>query len=363
MKLVVIGLTLSSSWGNGHATTFRSLLRAMSERGHSILFLERDQPWYAQNRDLPDPDFCRLEFYQSLEQLREIAQAEIEEAAAVIVGSYVWDGIDTCQFVIDHATGVTAFYDIDTPITLAALAEDRCDYVSPEQIALFDLYLSFSGGPALEILQQTYASSHAVALYCSVDAESYFPEPTEPCWDLGYLGTYSDDRQPSLDKMLLQPALRLSAARFTVAGPQYPASIDWPANVERIEHLPPQRHRAFYNSQRFTLNITRADMRRLGFSPSVRLFEAAACGVPIISDHWDGLSELLLPGSEILLAESAAEVESILVDLPEADRQVIARRALNRVLQNHTSKHRAQELETFLTQVKSGPVQESSYEK
>src|SRR5207253_6090561 len=103
-------------------------------------------------------------------------------------------------------------------------------------------------------------------------------------WDLGYLGTYSADRQPALDQLMLQPARRWPLGRWVVAGPQYPASLDWPSGVERLEHVSPDQHRGFYSAQRFTLNLTRAAMLRAGYSPSVRLFEAAACGTPIISD-------------------------------------------------------------------------------
>ena len=70
LDLVFIGLSLSSSWGNGHATTYRALLRAFAARGHEVQFLERNAPWYAAHRDLPDPDFCRLAFYENVAQLQ-----------------------------------------------------------------------------------------------------------------------------------------------------------------------------------------------------------------------------------------------------------------------------------------------------
>lgn len=60
MKIVIAGLSITSSWGNGHATTFRGLVRELSARGHEVLFLERDVPWYATNRDLPEPVEPRL---------------------------------------------------------------------------------------------------------------------------------------------------------------------------------------------------------------------------------------------------------------------------------------------------------------
>lgn len=343
MKLIVLGLTLSSSWGNGHATTFRALLKAFAARGHEILFLERDVPWYAQHRDLTDPDYCRLEFYSSLAGL-EHWRPEIADADAVIMGSYVPDGTAVGLLVQTWAKGITAFYDIDTPVTLARLARGECDYLSPDLIPGYDLYLSFTGGPTLDFLEREYGSPAAHALYCSADTDAYRPLDIPKRWDLTYLGTYSPDRQPSLERFLIEPALRSPELRFAVAGPQYPTDIKWPANVERIDHLPPARHAEFYCSSRYTLNITRADMLQAGWSPSVRLFEAAACATPIISDIWDGLDTLLEPGTEIILAGDSQTV----LDALRHDAGPVGQAARARVMSRHSAVHRAAELEAYL---------------
>ena len=351
MKIVILGLSITSSWGNGHATTYRALVRELHARGHDVLFLERDKAWYASHRDLPDPPFGRTRLYDSLEHLRREHREAIRTADAVIVGSYVPDGVEVGEWVTRCAGGITAFYDIDTPVTMAKLAAGDNEYISPELIPCYGIYLSFTGGPLLEEIQERYGSPAARPLYCSVDPALYYPDDhaLPPRWTLGYLGTYSDDRQPTLERLLLEPARADLSLRMAVAGPQYPASIRWPANVDRIEHLPPAEHRRFYNSQRFTLNVTRAAMIRAGYSPSVRLFEAAACGVPIISDAWEGLSEFFEPGSEILIAESSADVADILQGHTAQDARAIGTRARQRVLTHHTAAHRAAELETLLT--------------
>jgi spore maturation protein CgeB len=354
MKLVILGLSITSAWGNGHATTYRGLVREFSRRGHDVLFLERDQPWYAENRDMPVPGFCRTALYRDLAELQARFEREIAEADAVIVGSYVPDGVAAGRWVTEIASGTTAFYDIDTPVTVAKLEAGDHEYLAPDLIPRFDLYLSFTGGPMLERLEREYGSPRACALYCSVDPALYFPQKTSVRWDLGYLGTYSTDRQPTLEELLLAPAREWSAGRFVVAGPQYPATITWPRNVERVEHLSPDKHRDFYNSQRFTLNVTRADMIRAGYSPSVRLFEAAACGTPIISDEWQGIETLFEPGHEILLAHSAEEVSAIVRETSEAERVQIGQRARARVLQEHTAAHRAAELESLLAPAAPG---------
>ncbi len=350
MRIVVLGLSLSSSWGNGHATTYRALLRGLSGLGHRVLFLEREVPWYAAHRDLPAPDFCALAFYRDLQELRIRFAAELIEADAVLVGSYVPDGIAVLELVLSVAGGVRAFYDIDTPVTLAALARGDCAYLTAAQTARLDLYLSFSGGPALSRLSQRYGTARPRALYCAVDEIRYVPRPQPPRWDLGYLGTYSADRQPALRRLLLEPAQRLPDRRFVVAGPQYPHDIDWPGNVERIEHLPPDAHAEFYGAQRFTLNVTRADMIAAGWSPSVRLFEAAACGTPIISDRWGGLDALLPDGEAILIADDGAAVAEALLSIDEVRRCAIAARARAIVLAGHTGLARARELERYLAE-------------
>jgi spore maturation protein CgeB len=348
VKLVVFGLSLSSSWGNGHATTYRALLRAFAARGHEVLFLERDVPWYASHRDLAEPDFCRLELYADLADLQQRWRAEVQAADAVIVGSYVPDGVGVGRWAQETARGVVAFYDIDTPVTLAKLAAGDHEYVSPQVIPGYDRYLSFTGGPTLGELERRYGSPAARALYCSVDADAYRPLDVPRRWDLSYLGTYSPDRQPTLDRLLLEPARQAPELRFCVAGPQYPEGIDWPANVERLDHVPPADHPTFYAASRYTLNVTRADLIAAGFSPSVRLFEAGACGAPIISDVWEGLDTLFEPGREIVLAEDPQTVLRTLRDPDEAARQAMANAARARILAGHTADHRAAELEVLL---------------
>ncbi|UFW50445.1 MULTISPECIES: CgeB family protein [Bradyrhizobium] len=349
LSIVVVGLSVTSSWGNGHATTYRALIEALARRGHQITFLERDVPWYRAHRDLDKPSSWRVELYQSLRDIPQRFGQLIRDANLVIVGSYVPDGIAISEWITSYARGIKAFYDIDTPVTLAKL-DGGLDYLSAAMIPRFDLYLSFSGGPVPAMLEERYGSPLARVLYCSADNETYKPQQAQARWMLGYLGTYSEDRQPTLEQLLFAPARELFPEQFVVAGAQYPEQIRWPDNVQRIDHLAPQQHAKFYAEQRFTLNATRADMRTLGFSPSVRLFEAAACGTPVISDRWPGIETIFEPSQEILLAATPRDVIQILRDMPEDRRRAIAEKARQRVLANHTSGHRARQLETYYTE-------------
>jgi spore maturation protein CgeB len=346
LNIVFIGLSVTSSWANGHATTYRALLEALARRGHKVTFLERDLSWYRANRDLADPAGWSVRLYDCLQDLPRSFGNLITTADLVVLGSYVPDGIAIGEWVTSQAQGITAFYDIDTPVTLAGLG-NGLEYISATMIPRFDLYLSFSGGPAPGMIEDIYGSPMARALYCSADLSLHYQHSTAAKWSLGYLGTYSGDRQPQLDKLLLAPASELCTEHFVVAGSQYPDEIAWPENIERIEHLAPGDHASFFAAQRFTLNVTRADMRSIGFSPSVRLFEAAACGVPIISDRWPGIETIFTPSAEILLVDDTRDVVKILTTMTEEKRLAIAEQARRRILRDHTPEHRARQLETY----------------
>jgi len=349
--IVVLGLSLTSSWGNGHATTYRALLRALAERGHRILFLERDVPWYARARDLPAPSFCEVGLYRDEEELADRYAARVRAADLVMQGSFVPEGRAVADWVLGTARGLTAFYDIDTPVTLASLQSDECAYLARRQVPRFELYFSFTGGPTLRRLESEFGARRARALYCSFDPDDYFPEQVATRWDLGYMGTYSTDRQGPLNELMLLPAASDPARRFVVAGALYPPEITWPGNVARIEHLAPAEHRGFYASQRWTLNLTRSDMKAAGYSPSVRLFEAAACGVPVLSDDWKGLEEFFRPGEEILVVRSAADVVNALGRVSVDEARQMGQRARRRALEQHTARHRADAFEHHVLQV------------
>ncbi len=346
MKIVILGLSITSSWGNGHATTYRSLCRALHRRGHRIHFWEKDVPWYRSARDLPHPEYCRVRLYDDWDKAAPKILADARDADAVVLGSYFGDGIRAADALQAKCPAPVLFYDIDTPVTMAALeSQGGCEYLRRDQIPGFQAYLSFSGGRVLECLRKRFGARYPVAFYCSVDPDAYqaIKGHSYPC-DLSYLGTYSPDRQEKLDRLLGGAARQLQSQHFVIAGSQYPETI-WPDNVERVEHVPPPEHAAFYSSSRFTLNLTRADMVQAGYSPSVRLFEAAACGAAIVSDPWEGIAEFLEPGREVVLVEQTEEVINILTSLSEKERLAMGSAARDRILSSHTARHRAEEFE------------------
>lgn len=348
MRIVVFGLSVTSTWGNGHGTTFRALLRALYKRGHDIAFFEKDVEWYASNRDLPEPEFCRVRLYSDWEQVLPEVRSELRQADVAMVGSYFPDGIAAIREMADSTARVKTFYDIDTPITVAALrGRGATDYLDASQVPWLDIYFSFTGGPMLQEIEERFGARLAVPLYCSFDPQKYRRLGVNKRFacDLSYMGTYAPDRQPKIEELLCEPARRLGGAKFLIAGPQYPEQIRWPANVRSIQHLNSRWHPNFYSSSRFTLNVTRRDMVMAGYSPSVRLFEAAACGAAIISDNWPGLDQFFVPGEEILLPTGSADVVRYLRELSEVEIRQIGERAQARVLAEHTSDERAREFE------------------
>lgn len=361
MHLVFFGLSLSSSWGNGHATTYRALLRGLRRRGHRVDFFERDAPWYAAHRDLRHPREARLRLYAEWNAVRGEALAVARGADAVIVGSYFPDSIPLLDDLLAAPHPLLAFYDIDTPVTLETLAQGRCAYLRRDHIPRVDLYFSFTGGPVLDELRRRWGAARVAPLYCACDPADY-PERNArrpPSGLLNYMGTFAPDRQSKLQRLLLEPARRLPQARFHVAGSMYPDSASWPSNVAYTPHLPPERHAAFYADSWFTLNLTRQAMVEAGFSPSIRLFEAACTATAIISDPWPGLEQFFAPGKEILIAEDTAGMVELLRSVTPDQARTIGRAARARTLREHTGDHRAAQLEACLRPGLISPVHAS----
>jgi spore maturation protein CgeB len=347
MRIVVFGLTISSSWGNGHATLWRALCRALVRRGHRVTFFERDTAYYASTRDLQPMPGVDLVLYADWAEVRRRAEHALAGADLALVTSYCADGVAAATLVLASSARLRAFYDLDTPVTLDRLASgERPDYLAPEGLGGFDLVLSYTGGEALRRLGSELGARRVAPLYGSVDPETHRPVPPEErlCADLSYLGTYAADRQPVLERLLVAPARRLPQRRFVVGGALYPTEFPWSQNIWFLRHMPPLEHSAFFSSSRLTLNITRRAMAEMGWCPSGRLFEAAACGAPILTDRWPGLEAFYAPGTEVLTADTTEDAIAA-ISLSDGELRRIARAARDRTLAEHTADHRAAALE------------------
>ncbi|EIM24966.1 CgeB family protein [Microvirga lotononidis] len=350
MKIVIFGLTISSSWGNGHATLWRGLCRSLAKRGHRIVFFEKDAPYYASNRDLVEIPGGDLVLYEDWNGVRARAEKELVDADVALVTSYCPDGVAAGDLLLSTPRAIRAFYDLDTPVTFSRLdAGDPISYIGSCGLGGYDLVLSYTGGRALERLRTDLGARHVAPLYGHVDPDVHRPVETVEHYvsDLSYLGTYASDRQGTLQRLFIDPAACRPDRRFLIGGAQYPADFPWQPNVHFVQHLPPSEHPAFFSSSRLTLNVTRQAMAEMGWCPSGRLFEAAACGAPILSDRWEGFDSFFEPGKDILIAESTADAVAAL-DLTDAELARIAKAGRERVLAEHTSDHRAKQLEILL---------------
>ena len=347
MKIVIFGLSISSSWGNGHATLWRALCGALIRRGHQVHFFERDVPYYANHRDLTAIAGGHLHLYSSWDEVWPLAGAELSDADVSIVTSYCPDAVAAASLVLDGGRGLSCFYDLDTPVTLSRLESGQpVDYIGPRGLRDFDLVLSYTGGKALSQLQHRLGARRVEPLYGSVDPDHYYPVAPQERYraDLSYLGTYAQDRQASLEQLFIEPARALPEKRFMIGGAMYPGGFPWTQNIFFVRHLPPPEHPAFYCSGRLTVNVTRRAMADMGYCPSGRLFEAAACGVPIMSDSWEGLDHFFEPGSEILIARNAQEAIAY-TQMPDSELSKISKRARQRTLDCHTAAIRALDFE------------------
>lgn len=349
VKIVVFGLTISSSWGNGHATPYRAILRALGRMGHQVHFFEKDVEYYRSRRDFESCDYCRLSLYEDWASIRRHALQDAGSADVVITASYLPDGQRINDEVLALDRPMRVFYDLDTPITLRNLNQGGVEYLRRDQLAGFDLVLSFAGGKILEELEQKHGARLARALYGCVDPDEYRrvePSPAFAC-DLSYMATYAPDRQTKVEELFLEPARRHPQKQFVLAGSMYPWEWPWPENVGRVEHVPPESHSRFYSSSRITLNLTRAEMARSGWCPSGRFFEAAACGTPVISDWWEGLDWFFDVVRDIRVVARAEHVENAL-NMPASELRALAAHARERTLDDHTGQVRARQLLQYL---------------
>jgi spore maturation protein CgeB len=346
MRIVIFGLTVSSSWGNGHATIWRGLCSALARQGHDITFFEKDVSYYAAHRDLPNPPDYELVLYSTWDGVVGLAKRTTCDADLAVVTSYCPDARPACDLVLESRAALRIFYDLDTPVTLERLrAGEDVEYLPEYGLGPFDLVLSYTGGAALTELRERLGARRVAPLYGSVDPSLHFPVPAQQqyCCNLSYLGTYAPDRQSTLEQLFVEPARRRAEKKFVIGGAQYPEQFPWQPNIWFVRHVPPPHHSAFYSSSDLTLSVTRAAMAEMGYCPSGRLFEAAACGTPIVSDWWEGLSSFFEPGREILVANCAEDVEHAL-DLPPEELAEIASLARTRTLSEHTAERRSMEL-------------------
>ena len=351
MKIGFYGSSLLSSYWNGAATYYRGLIRALHGRGHRITFFEPRAYQRQENADIAPPDWCEVVVFEpDAAGLADVlAQARRFDVVVKTSGVGVLD-TELLQGV--HASAapgaLRVFWDVDAPATQAEIAPDPDDPLR-RLLPRLDFVLTYGGGPPVTDRYVELGARRCHAIYNALDAETHHPVPPEPRFEaaLGFLANRLPDREARVDAFFFEAARRLPEARFLLGGNGW-GDKAMPGNVAGLGHVPTRDHNAFNATPLAVLNVARDSMASVGFSPATRVFEAAGAGACLITDAWEGIELFLKPDEEILVARDGAEVADHLRALTRERAAGIGRRALARVLAEHTYDRRAEQVERLL---------------
>ncbi|WP_105401225.1 glycosyltransferase [Neorhizobium sp. T7_12] len=351
MKIAFYGSSLVSAYWNGAATYYRGLLRALAQKGYDITFYEPDVYDRQKNRDIDPPDWCRVVVYDGTVDALKAVAVRAAEADIVVKASGVGFEDDLLlEEVLRNArpTALKIFWDVDAPATLAEL---RAAPGHPLRQALgkIDLVLTYGGGDPVVNAYRALGAANCIPVYNALDPETHHPVPAQPRFnaDLGFLGNRLPDREARVEQFFLEPAARLPRQTFLLGGSGW-QDKPMSGNVRSIGHVSTRDHNAFNATPKTVLNISRSSMAENGFSPATRVFEAAGAEACLITDYWEGIDLFLKPDEEVLVARDGQDVAEILSGLTPERAKAIGKRALARVLSEHTYTHRADEVDAIL---------------
>jgi spore maturation protein CgeB len=351
MKLAFYGSSLLSAHRNGAATYYRGILAALGRQGFAITFHEPDIRDRREHRDIGPPAWCRVAVYPATDDGMKAAATEAAEADIVIKASgvgYADEALLTAAFAAARPDALRIWWDLDAPATIAEIGDDE---THPLRIALpdLDLVLSSGGGNPVEEGFRHLGAKACETVYAALDPATHHPVAADPRFscDLGFLGNRMADREERIETYLLEPADRLGARKFLVAGAGW-EDKPCPPSLTKLGHLGTDLHNAFNASARAVLNVNRAAAAATGYCPSPRLFEAAGAGACLITDAWRGIEMFLTPGKEILVARDADDVVEALDALTPERAREIGEQALARLLADHTYARRAEALAGIL---------------
>jgi spore maturation protein CgeB len=352
LNIAFFGSSLVSAYWNGAATYYRGIIRALHDDGHRITFYEPDAYDRQAHRDIPDPPYARVVVYSSAQE--DAVYKELEEArsADLIVKA---SGVGVFDTLLERAVlegkrpgALAIFWDVDAPATLDRVLQDPEDAFRP-LIPRYDLILTYGGGTPVVQAYEALGARLCLPIYNAVDPSTHYPVPPDPRFegDLGFLGNRMPDREARVEEFFFRAAGAAPACRFLLGGNGWD-SRPMPTNVTYVGHVYTPDHNAFNCSPRAILNINRDSMARYGFSPPTRIFEAAGAGACLITDAWEGVDVFLEPGREILVARDGYELAEQLRTLTAEQAVALGAAARRRVLDEHTYRHRAEQLAALL---------------
>ncbi len=351
MKIAFYGSSLVSSYWNGAATYYRGMLSELARHGHDITFYEPDAYDRQANRDIDPPDYAKVVVYPATEEAARSVIAEAGRADVVIKASGVGvfdDLLITALPAAARPDALTIFWDVDAPATLAEMRAAP-DHPVRAMLPALDMVLTYGGGPPVIAAYEALGARRCVPVYNALDPSTHFrtaPAPRFAC-DLVFLGNRLPDREARVEHFFLEPAAATPDKSFLLGGSGW---HDKPmaANIRQLGHVSTRDHNALNSTARAALNISRASMADMGFSPATRVFEAAGAGTCLITDAWVGIELFLKPDTEILVARDGADVAAHMAELTEERSHTIGAAAQRRVLADHTYAQRGVEVDRLL---------------
>ena len=353
LKIAFFGSSLVSAYWNGAATYYRGIIKALAERGYDITFYEPDAFERQQHRDMEDPDWAKVVVYQATEKAADAALASAKDADIVVKAS----GVGVLDAWLEHqvlevfgqSDAITIFWDVDAPATLESVHTNPHNPFR-QLIPRYDFILTYGGGDPVVTAYTQLGAKRCHPIYNALDPDTHHPVPPTPRFTstLGFLGNRLPDREERVKEFFFKPVAQMPDATFILGGsgwreyaPQFP-------NLEYLGHIYARDHNAFNCSPLAVLNINRESMAHTGYSPPTRVFEAAGAGACLIMDRWLGAELFLKPGKEVLLAANGNEVMAHLRNLTPDKAQRIGQAARQRVLAQHTYRHRAEQFEQLI---------------
>jgi spore maturation protein CgeB len=352
MNIAFFGSSLVSAYWNGAATYYRGIIRALHELGHRVTFYEPDAYDRQKHRDIQDPDWARVVVYPANGEegvLHALEQARGADMLVKTSGVGVFDQLlEAAVLIVKDTHTLAVFWDVDAPVTLDRVKADASDPFK-NLIPLYDLILTYGGGHPVVKAYEALGARVCVPIYNALDPDTHHRAPRQERFecDLALLANRLPDREARIEQFFFAAAERLPDHRFVLGGSGW-GDKAMPVNVNYVGHVYTRDHNAFNCSSRAVLNVNRDSMASYGFSPPTRIFEAAGAAACLITDAWEGIEEFLEPEQEVLVARDADDVVRHLLALDQERAKQMGQAALQRVLAEHTYRHRALQLQQLL---------------
>lgn len=360
-RIAYFAHAVRADWNNGNAHFLRGLLRALGRLGHAVRVFEPAEEWSIRNLREEDHGERSLRQFEETYPDLHIVAYDLDRADRIEDREHWRPLLRDTDFVILHEWNpprlAHRLLDLRGELGFRLLFHDTHHRASssPEQIAQFgidrfDGVLAF--GEALRtVYRKRFNIARAWTLHEAADTTVFRPLHSDHKKDdVVWIGNWGDDeRSAEICKYLLRPASELPEYRFTVYGVRYPqqalAALEF-ARVRYGGYLPNLDGPATYAASRITMHIPRQQYRlAMNGIPTIRVFEALACGIPLVSAPWTDTEHLFRDGDFTTVhttQEMVTALRRLLCDKKAAEEQ--AARGLATVLAHHTCAHRAEQL-------------------